>query len=363
MPRTGERIYHRKDGLWEARYVKDVDIFGKKTYGSVYGHTAKEAKDKRQEKEDNIRLFKRPIVTRNMTVSELVEEYLYVSKNRIKISTFQRYTGFLENHIKDTLNKQPVIYVTSLSIHEFATKKLEQGLAPQTVNSILVFLHSCFRYGHKQYSLPLPEIMYLSVEKREMRVFSEEEQKRLVTYLNRDLDIYKFGVLLALYTGLRIGELCALKWEDIKDGRINVRRTVQRLKSDTNSGTKLYIGTPKTITSIREIPVPSFLKELIEDFRIKSKQEFVLGTDVIPMAEPRIMQIKFKKYLSESGISEANFHTLRHTFATRCVECDFEIKSLSAVLGHSTVAITLNKYVHTTFQMKLDNMEKLRRIL
>lgn len=363
MSKKELRIYHRKDGLWEARYIKEIDAFGKKKYGSVYGHSQKEAREKRQEAEDNIRLFRRPTVTRNMTVTQLAEEYLYVSKNRIKLSTLQRYEGFLKNHIDRSFGKQPVIYVTSISIQEFATKELNLGLAPQTINSILVFLHACFKYGHRQYNLPTPEILYLTVDKKEMRVLSAEEQKRLVNYLNKDLDIYKFGVLLALYTGLRIGELCALKWEDIKDGRINVRRTVQRLQNTNGKGTKLYVSTPKTSTSIREIPIPSFLKELIEIYQSNSQQEFVLGTAIVPIAEPRIMQIKFKKYLIEAQIENANFHALRHTFATRCVEVGFEIKSLSEVLGHSNIATTLSRYVHATFQLKLDNMEKLQQIL
>lgn len=363
MSKKGERIYHRKDGLWEARYIKEIDPFGKKKYGSVYGHTVKEAKEKRQEKEDNIRLFKRPIVTRNMTISELAEEYLYISKSRIKVSTMQRYKGYIKNHFNGTFGKQPIIYITNFSIHDFAVKKLEAGLSPQTVNLILVFLHSCFAYAHKQYNFVVPEIAYLLENKKEMRVLSTEEQKRLARYLKQDLDVYKFGVLLALYTGLRIGELCGLKWEDISEDRIHVRRTVQRLQNENNSGTKLYIGTPKTATSIREIPVPSFLKELIEEFRANSTQEFVLGTDKMPIAEPRIMQIKFKEYLAATQIEKATFHTLRHTFATRCVEVDFEVKSLSTVLGHSNVATTLSLYVHSTFQLKLENMEKLQKIL
>lgn len=363
MSKKGKRLYHRKDGLWEARYVKEIDAFGKKKLGSVYGHSPKEAKEKRQEAEDNIRLFKRPIVTRNMTISDLAEEYLIVSKNRIKVSTLQRYTGFLKNHLNSSFGKQPVVYLSSLAIQEFATKKLESGLAPQTINSILVFIHACCKYGHRQYSLPEPEILYLATEKKEMRVLSLREQKRLVDYLNQDTDIYKFGVLLALFTGLRIGELCSLKWGDIKDGRIYVRRTIQRLQNDNGKGTKLYEGPPKTSTSIREIPLPSFLRELIEKYRESSDEAYVLGTNTTPIAEPRVMQLKFKKYLSEANIENTNFHTLRHTFATRCVECDFEIKSLSEILGHSNIATTLSRYVHATYQLKLDNMEKLQKTL
>lgn len=359
MPKKGERVYHRKDGLWEARYVKEIDAFGKKKYGSVYAHSCREVKEKRQEIEDNIRLFNRPIVTRNMTIEQLVEEYLYISKNRIKSSTYQRYSGFFEKHIKSTIGSQPVIYFSTTVIHKFALERLESGLCPQTVNTILVFLHSCLKYGHRQYNLPMPDILYLSEVKKEMRVLSQEEQKRLVGYLIEKMDIYKFGVLLALYTGLRIGELCGLKWEDINENSIKVRRTVQRLKRDDDKGTELFIGEPKTRTSMREIPIPSFLKKHLELFKNESVSEYVLGTKTIPIAEPRIMQIRFKKYLKEADVEKANFHSLRHTFATRCVEGNFEIKSLSEVLGHANVDITLNRYVHSSFQLKATNMEKL----
>lgn len=362
MPKKGELVYHRKDGLWEARYIKEIDIFGKKKYGSVYAHSCKEVKKKRQNIVDNIRLYNKPPVTRDMTVAQLVAEYLYVSKNRIKPSTYQRYESLYRNHI-ERIGRQPIIYLNTTTIHEFALSRLGVGLTPQTVNSILVFLHSCLKYGHRCYNLPMPDILYLTPIKKEMRVFTQEEQKRLTAYLHQEMDIYKFGVLLALYTGVRIGELCGLKWEDINDNCIKIKRTVQRLSNNEATGTELYIGPPKTATSIREIPVASFLKELTHHFRCNSTCEYVLGTEKIPIAEPRIMQIRFKKYLEEAGISEANFHALRHSFATRCIECGFELKSLSEVLGHANVKITLDKYVHSSFQLKIENMEKLAQAL
>ena len=226
MPRRRDGIYHRKDGLWEARYVKEVDLTGKKKYGSVYGHSYKEAREKRQDALAHIVLYQKPPSARRITVKELAAEWLLVNQSRLKPSTCQRYQGFLKNHLEGSLGAMEVLYVTTVTIHQFAVERLASGLAPQTVNAILTLLHSILKYGHRQYQLPIPEIIYLSVEKKEMRVLAQEEQKKLVAYLMHDLDVCKLGILVALYTGLRVGELCALKWEDIDKDSITVRRTM-----------------------------------------------------------------------------------------------------------------------------------------
>ena len=364
MPRRRDGIYHRKDGLWEARYVKEVDLNGKKKYGSVYGHSYKEAREKRQDALMNIVLYQKPASARRITVKELATEWLLVNQARLKPSTCQRYQGFLKNHLAGSMGAMEVLYVTTVTIHQFSMERLSSGLAPQTVNAILTLLHSILKYGHRQYQLPLPDIIYLSVEKREMRVLTQQEQKKLVTYLMQDLDTCKLGVLVALYTGLRVGELCALKWEDIGKGSITVRRTMQRLKKEGADSTELHIGTPKTKTSLRTIPIPSFLQELIEPFRKPELAvSYLLASMPNEVIEPRNMQYRFSRYLKEAGIEKANFHALRHTFATRCVEAGFEIKSLSEVLGHANVQTTLNKYVHSSFDLKRANMERLSLIL
>lgn len=360
MPRRRDGIYHRKDGLWEARYVKEVDLTGKKKYGSVYGHSYKEAREKRMDALAHIVLYQKPPSARRMTVKELASEWLLVNQSRLKPSTFQRYQGFLKNHLEGSLGAIEVLYVTTVTIHQFAMEQLASGLAPQTVNAILTVLHSILKYGHRQYQLPMPEIIYLSTEKKEMRVLTQDEQKKLVTYLMQDLDVCKLGVLVALYTGLRVGELCALKWEDIGEDSITVRRTMQRLQTKNASGTELHIGSPKTKTSLRTIPTPSFLRELLEAFRKeKLAESYFLAESPGEVVEPRAMQYRFHRYLRDADIEKANFHALRHTFATRCVEAGFEIKSLSEVLGHANVQTTLNKYVHSSFALKQANMELL----
>ncbi len=359
MSRRGEAIYHRNDGLWEARYVKEVDIYGKKKYGSVYGHSYREAKDKRQDIVDRLLLCQGEVPTRRLTINALTKEWLLINKERLKKSSYQRYEGFFRNHIESIIGDAAAFYLTTTAVHSFSLNRLNAGLSPQSVNAVLIFLHSVMKYGHRQYHLPLPEFIYLAYDKKEMRVLTKEEQKKLVSYLLCEPDAYKVGVLVALYTGLRIGELCALHWDDVEENSIVVRRTVQRLKKDGALGTELSISTPKTEASCRTIPLPSFLKDYITPLRPANGSSYFLSYNI---TEPRVMQYKFKKYLVEAGINNANFHALRHTFATRCVECGFEIKSLSEILGHSNVQTTLNKYVHTSFELKQTNMERLASI-
>lgn len=360
MSRRGENIYRRKDGLWEARYVKEIDLTGKKKYASVYAQSYQEVKAKRQNAINNLFLYQKPQLNVNLTVSELVEEWLCINKCRIKLSTYQRYCGFYKNHIKDIIGNMQVVYLTPVSIHKFSANRIAAGLSEQTTNSILIFLKSCLKYGHRQYKLPLPEFQYFSCYPKEMRVFSQDEQSKLVDYLKNEMDIYKFGVLLTLYTGLRVGELCALKWEDIDGDCIKVRHTMIRLKKENGLGTELIIGTPKTRESVRIIPMPSFLIELIEQYRSNNdNRTYVIGTPALPITEPRVMQYKFKKYLRDVDIDGGSFHTLRHSFATRCVELGFDVKSLSSILGHANVQTTLNRYVHSSIQLKRENMAKL----
>lgn len=361
MPRRGENIFKRKDGLWEARYIKDLDEFGRKKYGSVYAHSYREVKDKRQDIVSKITQMPQSVSIQRMLLNNLIDEWLYVNQGRLKYSTFQKYKRMYELHIKNEIGNYPIIYLTPVILKRYADKKHESGLLPQTVNGILTFIGGCLKYGNRQYGVPQINIIYLKTTNKEMRVLSREEQKRLVIFLLENTDIYKLGILLALYTGIRIGELCALQWKDIKDGTVKINKTMQRIS--VGNGTEIRIDEPKTLTSNRTIPLPSFLITEIEKFRRINEDTKFLSNLTYTTIEPRVMQYHFQRYIKELNIPKANFHCLRHTFATRCVECDFEIKSLSEILGHRNISVTMNRYVHSSIELKASNMEKLSLFL
>ncbi len=357
MPRRGENIYHRKDGLWQAKYVKGLDEFGRKKYGYVYAHSYAEVKEKRLDILTNITLISQTASKRSITLTALVQEWLYVNQNRIKASTYQKYNNFYKNHIVDQIGKYPVIYINPLVVKQYTDNKLNTGLSAATINDILVFIHTCMRYGNRQYGLPVFDMIYLKKPRREMRVLSVEEQRKLTNYLMEDPNIYKIGVLVALYTGIRVGELCALKWGDIQNGSIYIDKTLQRLQQP-QSKSKLVLGDPKSASSIRKIPLPEYISEIVEEYRQPDDRNFISRL-YHPVIEPRILQYHFKKYLKACDINDANFHALRHTFATRCVEYEVDIKTLSELLGHSDAAVTLNKYVHSSYEQKQLSMNKL----
>lgn len=358
MPKRGTGVYHRKDGSWEARYVKGIDENGKKVYGSVYAKTCHEAKEKRQEKEDQIRLFQREICTRKITVTQLVEEWLRINISRIRRSSYQKYQGFLRNHIAPIIGSRPVLYLTHINLFEFANNRLNAGLSPQSVNAILTFLHTCFKYGQRYYRLPMPIISRLAEIKSPRRVLTEDEQKRLLVVLMRDPDISRLGILLTLFTGLRMGELCALRWGDFTNGCLLIRATMQRLNRENAPGTEIHIGPPKSETSVRTIPVPNFLLTLLEPFR-RGAEDYLLSTPHRPIVEPRVMHYRLKKYLKEAEITGISGHNLRHTFATTAAAKNMELRTLSEILGHSSTKITADIYLHPSLEYKRQSMNAL----
>ena len=371
MSKKGENIYKRKDKRWEARYIKAYNPDGTPKYGYCYGKTYREAKQKVTQAKTAL-LTEKPIATisRRRRFAVYCDEWLQINRNRIKESTYVKYSGIIEKHIKPRLGGCLVQSLTSLIVEQFSHDLLyEEELTPKTVKDILTMLHSIIKYTSRQFPEPLPiiEIVYPKVPKNEMRVMSVEEQTRFVKYLLEDMDECKFGVLLALVTGMRIGEVCALRWENVsvKEQTIKIKATMQRLRDlDGNGGskTKVVISEPKSNTSTRVVPLTEYAAKLCEAHFCENQEAFVLTGETKRYVEPRSMQYKFERYAIDCGLKDVHFHTLRHTFATRCVEVDFEIKSLSEILGHSSPRITLERYVHSSMELKRSNMNKLTAI-
>jgi integrase len=376
MPKRGENIYKRKDGRWEARVINGYNEQGKALYAYFYGRSYKEAKDKIFSPLVNINGATR-VVNDSLcetAFNDLLDSWLKEKTTRLKKSSCAKYFNLVKNHIKPVLGHMMLTDISNSVIAAFVTEKSKSGrmnadggLSGKSIKDILSLIKSALRYAKKEgfISTEIPiDLTYPQQKTKEMRVLTKEEQAVFEKYLCTDIDNSKLGILLCLYTGLRVGEICALTWDDISidNSTLTVNRTVQRVQNigDVASAkTNVLITEPKSIYSNRTIPVPDCLISILDSFKPALSNAYVLTGKMDYFIEPRTYQNRFKFYIAASGIRNANFHSLRHTFATRCVELGFEVKSLSEILGHSNVNITLNRYVHPSFDMKRLNMNKL----
>ena len=366
----GENIFKRKDGRWEARYVKEHEPSGKIKYGYCYGKSYKEAKEKVAKAKNSTAIIRRAEETGSENpFCFYCDEWLQVKRHRVKEATYVKYESMIEKHIKPALGKCHPKEFGMATVEEFSGLLLqEKHLSPKTVRDIFTCLRAILRYVDRLSpgTLSSVDIAYPREEHKEMRVLSPKEQKRLTEYLLNDMDASKFGTLLALLTGLRIGEICSLRWDDInmKEKTIHVHSTMQRLKN-TDVGdhkTRIIIGVPKSDKSLRTIPMTDQTALLCARMHAKSRTAFILtGTE--QYMEPRMLQYRMKKYASDCNLDGVHFHTLRHTFATRAVEVGFEIKTLSEILGHSSTTVTLDRYVHSSLELKRANMSKLDTVV
>lgn len=365
----GENIFKRKDGRWEARYIKGYELSGKIKYGFCYGKTYREAKEKVTKCKAAILNGKAlPALGSRHRFAFYCDEWLRLRKPKVKEATYIKYDTVLKKYIKLRLGGCFPLGMTSGLIDSFTKELLfEEELAPKTVHDILVVLHGVLKYTATQFPGIFPdlEISYPKECRKEMRVLSHEEQHRFIQYLLEDMDACRFGVLLTLFTGMRIGELCALQWAciSLQEKTLSVTATLQRLRDTERmdvdgARTRIVTGTPKSHTSVRTIPLTEFASALCAKMYPENPDAYVLtGTE--RFMEPRTLQYRLGKYTRACGLEGVHFHTLRHTFATRAVEVGFEIKSLSEVLGHANTTITLDRYVHSSMKLKRDNMSKL----
>jgi len=303
------------------------------------------------------------------TVDEAVQNFLTelkikLAKNKIKESTYSRYSFLCERHITPYFKDISLENIDDESINEFIQYKLDNGglegksLSHKTTNDIVSLLLQIV----KNYCKVDSNFEKPSYKLSDITIFTEKEYGRLKAYLSIETDSKKLGIIVAMLTGIRIGELCALKWGniDLNSEAIIINKTMQRIK-DTDSTkiskTKIIIDAPKSDSSIREIPVPEILLRKLEKF--KANDNTYLLTNTTNYIEPRIYQRHFKSYLAESDIKDNNFHTLRHTFATMAIAKGVDIKTVSLLLGHTDVSFTMKRYVHPNLEHKRTQIEKL----
>lgn len=312
----GENIFRRRDGRWEARYIKGREPSGKIKYGYCYGKTYREAKEKAAKRKaalENGALL--PTATTQKPFSSYCLGWLHTKKCTVKESTYIKYSTAVNKHIMPKLGECcPLGFTTELMDDFIKELQFEDELAPKTVHDILVVLHGILKFASSKFagSFPAVEINYPKIGKKEMRVLSREEQARLVAYLHEDLDSCRFGILLALCTGIRIGELCALQWESVStnDKAIRIAKTLQRLHDTSVSQgarTRIVIGPPKSDTSVRTIPMTEYATGLCRRMKPQSSAAYVLtGTEAF--MEPRTLQYRLEKYTQACGLEGVHFH-------------------------------------------------------
>lgn len=374
MPRKGENIYKRKDGRWEGRYIKARPLAGKTIYGYVYAKTYRDVKAKLHEAAScSTQITVTPEMSPDL-FSSIASEWFNNIKPQIKESTRNKYWNLLNSYILPTYGEQPLTCITYDFIETHCNTLLTSGggkgigLSSKTVADILSVIRNILKFAIKKGKLVPCDGSTIQVKhvSKGMRVLSKTEQEKLCQYLYSELDPYNIGILICLFTGVRVGEICALRWEDVSfsDQTIRVHRTLQRVQDSSGEGrrTKIVVTTPKSACSIRTIPIPDALLKILATNK-ESASGYLLTNSESKFVEPRTMQNRFKKVLKMSDIEPANFHAIRHTFATRCIELGFDVKSLSEILGHATVNITMNRYVHPTLEHKKENMQRLSSLL
>lgn len=352
MARKGRNIYKRRDGRWEGRrqYPKE---YAKKGYISFYGHTYKEVKEKMEQ----YTFAMDPVVPYcTMKVNEMIKIWFCDNRSNWKDSTKCRYQFLYVRYIQPEWGEmacqelQSKIFITFANAHP--------SLSESYLNDIFgIIIRSC-RHMNGMYGCHFPQLQAM---KFKGHACSKESQKADYPISRKNMlclekyllmhteDDTCVGILIAMYTGLRIGELCALRWEDIdlQQRILYVRTTLQRIgKTEDGGQTEIRISTPKSFSSQRRIPLPPILFSCLQEGSHMG-EEYVVKGRYKEYAEPRTLQYRFQSILKKCGIEPFNFHMLRHNFASTCLMQGFDFKSLSELLGHSNIQTTLGIYVHS----------------
>lgn len=366
MAKRGENIYKREDGRWEGRFVKGRRRDGKLDYGYVYAKKYCDCKEKLDQAKARNRYS--PEGVRKCESGKVCDFLIYwlhsIARPHVKASTYSNYVVIVEKWLLPFLGSQKLREVGREDIQRFFSWLAEQQLSSGTIRNIYNVLHAVMKkareYGYISMN-PCEDILLPQIEKKEARLLTMAEQKVLEQAAKKDKN--GFPILLAIYTGMRVGEICGLVWEDVdlKNEVIHVTRTIRRIQhneSDGSSRTLLITGSTKSSRSNRTIPLPSCIIKMFVEHRKTSTGEYVFTYRDHPL-EPRILQYRFKALLRKAELTEINFHALRHTFATRCIELRFDIKTLSEILGHASAKMTLDRYGHSQMEHKRAAMKTL----
>lgn len=301
-------------------------------------------------------------------ILEVIDLWKTNKKQYVKKSSFSAYTLLIENHILPMFGNK--YSIEEAEVQAFVFQKLESGLSQKTIKDILIVLKMILKYGakHKWVNYNPFDIQFPTErEKYTIEVLNRSDQKKIMNYIQEHFTFRNLGVYICLSSGMRIGEVCALTWEDVDtdNGVISVNRTIQRIYviEDGSRKTELILDTPKTKNSIREIPISKDLLRILKPFKkIVNPSFFVLTNDAKP-TEPRTYRSYYKNLMEHLKMPDLKFHGLRHSFATRCIESNCDYKTVSVLLGHSNISTTLNLYVHPNMEQKKKAIEQMFKAL
>lgn len=304
---------------------------------------------------------------------EWVMEWMDSRKGLIKESTWANYSVAVVNHILPRLGDCAVGEITEEKLQETALfwssagrKDGCGGLSRKTVKDLVTIVKASLHAAYRTQHTPTPEItvLYPAAERPEqLDVLDMDTERALVAAVLAECTCHSVGILLSLFAGLRIGELCALRWSDIdrKGGTLRVLKTAQRIYQkewDGRTVSKTVITAPKTKNAVRQVPLPAFLLRILNSLDPHDDAAYVL-TGKHTWVEPRVYRSYYARFLQRRGLPYIRFHGLRHTFATRCIETGADYKTVSAMLGHASVSTTLNLYVHPQMEAKRSCVEEL----
>lgn len=302
------------------------------------------------------------------TIREIAEAWKEYKRPYVKQSTMAAYVLILENHVlpefgdKDSLHEHEV--------QTFVLKKIEHGLSVKSVKDILIVLKMVMKFGvknewmnHYEWDIKYPA----NIQPKELEVLSVANHRKILDYVQHNFTFMSLGIYISLSTGLRIGEICALKWSDINvaDGTITVQRTIERIYvvEGEKKRTQLVINTPKTVNSCREIPMSKELLAMVKPMKKVVNGDFYVLTNEDKPTEPRTYRNYYTRLMEKLDIPKLKYHGLRHSFATRCIEAGCDYKTVSVLLGHSNISTTLNLYVHPNMEQKKRCINKMLKSL
>lgn len=299
-------------------------------------------------------------------ISQIADLWKEEKRQFVKKSTFAAYSLIVETHLQPAFGN--LTAVTEKDVQDFVLQKLNGGLSQKTIKDMLIVLRMILKFGAKKnYCVyaSIDVIFPTDRERQELEVLSIANQKKIMRFVEENFTFRNLGIFICLSTGIRIGEICALTWDDIDtdNGVIHIRKTIQRIyvKENGIKKTELLIDTPKTATSMRDIPMIKDLYEILKPLKkVVNNDYFVLTNEATP-TEPRTYRNYYKKLLDKLGIPPIKFHGLRHSFATRCIESKCDYKTVSVILGHSNISTTLNLYVHPNYEQKKKCIDKMFR--